>query len=823
MIFSFRSARTRRHDTRQSSKSRDVFYSNKAHAASAVASCGSHISRAPYATRHARFENLEPRLNLTSIPALSSWPSANHTIYLDFDGHVTEDTCFNNGQSFYSPAYSEDSSVSEFSAEIATISEAFDRVAEDFAPFDVNVTTVEPPLGDLKLSGPGDTRWGVRVVITSDMPFSTDCGGLAVIDSFNSSVDTPAFVVSANGFGLGDSISHQVGHALGLTDDGTSAVANYEGHGSGITSWAPIMGSGYTSNVTQWDNGEYFDSNNAGLGANGGKGWDDLAIITGYNGFGYRPDLGGQSPMTSVILSWSNSNLYGFGSIETTDDIDFFHFATNGGPVLLEISPAAVGANLDILAKLYDSAGYLAGNLIATANDPSTLNATINVALPAGLYILTVEGVGVGVPSGNLPTGYTAYGSLGHYTITGTLNYPTYSQIVGIQAISGHQTEGDIGGKVFKFRAQREEYDIDFGSIAVVGWSVSGTGPFPASAEDFGGVFPSGLSVFEFGQEYTDILIYLHGDFDIEPNERFKVTLVSSTSYMGLVYERIGTIIDDDTVIFSIYSSSFAVTEGTGPSPTILPFSIIRTGGLATTASVQYSMAGSGLFPTNSLDFVMGFETSDILQFIPGQTVYDFEIEIVADNIRECKEQFEVSLFNPIGGVIGTSSSAIIAIKNDDLFRGQVSRKCDIVPRFGIGRRDNDESGDNNNTYDGAPAEMIAGLGTDGDWEFGDDYRAEDDAPQIGGVIATSDPLWMFVPPTYLAREQPLMPGTKSFDAASYFGGPPHGLKDDRKYEPDHGDDRWRELSFAELDRDRRESSDPHTLIDDALADWVAV
>jgi hypothetical protein len=67
------------------------------------------------------------------------------------------------------------------------------------------------------------------------------------------------------------------------------------------------------------------------------------------------------------------------------------------------------------------------------------------------------------------------------------------------------------------------------------------------------------------------------------------------------------------------------------------------------------------------------------------------------------------------------------------------------------------------------------------------------------------------------------MPGIKSFDAASYFGGRPYGLKDDRKYEPDQGDDRWRDLSFAELDRDRRESADPHALLDDALAEWAAI
>jgi hypothetical protein len=260
--------------------------------------------------------------------------------------------------------------------------------------------------------------------------------------------------------------------------------------------------------------------------------------------------------------------------------------------------------------------------------------------------------------------------------------------------------------------------------------------------------------------------------------------------------------------------------EGTGGTRTV-SFTVNRSGAIAGSASVRYSINGIGTTPTNANDFLPVNEwTIDFEANHPTRVV---TIHVNTDADLECNEKFRVALSNPIGGTIGTSSTAVGWIGNDDLSNGKVYPKCFSVPKTLSGRSENDEIGDYYDFYDGAPAEMIAGLGTDGDWEFGDDHRAEDDAPQIGGVIATSDPLWMFVPPTYLAREQPSMPGTKSFDAASYFGGPPHGLKDDRKYEPDHGDDRWRELSFAELDRDRRESSDPHTLIDDALADWVAV
>ena len=48
------------------------------------------------APRKLRFENLEARLNMAlDVPAFSSLPGANQTIYLDFNGHTTTGTAWN--------------------------------------------------------------------------------------------------------------------------------------------------------------------------------------------------------------------------------------------------------------------------------------------------------------------------------------------------------------------------------------------------------------------------------------------------------------------------------------------------------------------------------------------------------------------------------------------------------------------------------------------------------------------------------------------------------------------------------------------------------
>jgi len=86
---------------------------------------------------------------LSAPPIYHSKPGASRVILLDFDGHVVTGTAWNSGQGS-SPTYNAlpfdtDGTPSSFSsAEQTAIQLVWQRVAEDYAPFDVDVTTEQP-------------------------------------------------------------------------------------------------------------------------------------------------------------------------------------------------------------------------------------------------------------------------------------------------------------------------------------------------------------------------------------------------------------------------------------------------------------------------------------------------------------------------------------------------------------------------------------------------------------------------------------------------------------------------------------------------------
>ena len=301
--------------------------------------------------RKLTLEHLERRLCL-AVPAFSSLPGADHTIFLDFDGQSVQGTSWNsyyNQNVLNAQPFNVEGDPSTFSpAELDRIEEAWKRTAEDFRPFNINVTTVDPGIERLRKSSSGDAQWGVRVIVTNESTMVNNsaeycgCGGIAYIDSFNWSSDTPVWVYTTGGKSIAEAASHEVGHSLGLSHDGLIGGASYySGHGSGETGFASIMGVGYYKNVSQWDRGEYYNSNNAGAGANYGDGPDDLALIVGDagpgNGFGYRADDHGNSNLAASALGMSSAtSISDSGVIETTSDVDVFTFTTGAGLVSLK-------------------------------------------------------------------------------------------------------------------------------------------------------------------------------------------------------------------------------------------------------------------------------------------------------------------------------------------------------------------------------------------------------------------------------------------------------------------------------------------------------
>ncbi|HRC36429.1 MAG TPA: M66 family metalloprotease, partial [Rubrivivax sp.] len=91
---------------------------------------------------------------------------------------------------------------------------------------------------------------------------------------------------------VAEAISHEAGHNMGLGHDGYSGGGYYQGHGSGATGWAPIMGVGYYQSLVQWSKGEYATANNV---------QDDYAVMQS-NGLPLRADDHGNSAGTATVV-----------------------------------------------------------------------------------------------------------------------------------------------------------------------------------------------------------------------------------------------------------------------------------------------------------------------------------------------------------------------------------------------------------------------------------------------------------------------------------------------------------------------------------------
>lgn len=360
---------------------------------------------------------------------LHSRAGASKVIYLDFNGHSISNTAWNQGLAnpLTARPYSLDTDDTTFSSsELTSIAAIWRRIAEDYAPFDVDVTTEEP-------ASFGPTTG--RVLITRDtdangnaMP-AKGAGGVAYVGVFgrsNYGYYSPALVYFNNlGGGREDYVSeagsHEMGHNLNLSHDGTTTQAYYGGHGSGDTSWGPLMGTGYNRNVSQWSKGEYPNANNQ---------QDDIQIIGSY--LLWRPDDHGNTPATATALQGDSNGLISSttpeqdpqnqqpqnkGIIGTRSDVDYFYLDSAAGTLSLTISPLRMpsntrGGNLDILARLYDSNGTLLAQSAPTGDTRSTVQLSVN----PGRYYLAIEG------DGDALSPYSNYGSEGQYFISGS--YP---------------------------------------------------------------------------------------------------------------------------------------------------------------------------------------------------------------------------------------------------------------------------------------------------------------------------------------------------------------------------------------------------------------
>lgn len=335
---------------------------------------------------------------LTAVPALNSLPGATVSLYLDFNGDNTPS--YGSYSPGVTPAYDQDGDPTSFSAgELASIQSIWSYVAEDYAPFNINVTTVQP-----SSMAHGVTQ---KVVIGGDGAWTGGlAGGLSYINAFTSTgVPNISYVFSKNLAGgnpryTGDAASHEAGHGFGLQHQskwsGTTLVQEYwTGPGDGT---APLMGGSYAAQRSVWWYGT--------TGVSSTSYQDDMAVIAGaQNGFGYRARTATTLATAPALAAQGGTQLSASGLLVKTTDVDYYSFSSGAGAVSFTVTPPASVANLAPKVSILDASG----NVIATAGPGQNLSATVTATLPAGgSYRIAVASNG-------------GFGNVGHYSLSGTV------------------------------------------------------------------------------------------------------------------------------------------------------------------------------------------------------------------------------------------------------------------------------------------------------------------------------------------------------------------------------------------------------------------
>ena len=350
-----------------------------------------------------------PSYPLANTFKLHSRSTATRKIYLDFDGHLTIGTQWNAGRSatLTTPPFSSDADPAFSDAEKAIIQESFRRIAEHFAPWDVDVTTEDPGVEGLRKTSAGDLAYGIRVVI-GPKAFTTSAAGIAYLNSFNDSIDTPCFTFAEAGWSaalIAGVTSHEVGHTVSLVHQGQNPGDGeyFGGHGSGALSWSPIMGNGLRP-VNQWAKGEYEDASST---------QDNLVAIANTNsGVPLVADDHGDTLASATVVP--GLSVTGGGVISSASDADLFKITAGRGNVVITPKVSLIAPNLRLQIRVLSSTGEILGTFTGAGTAGNMAPSLITFNAPVGgVYYLQFWGIGNG---DGFTEGYTDYGSIGYYS-----------------------------------------------------------------------------------------------------------------------------------------------------------------------------------------------------------------------------------------------------------------------------------------------------------------------------------------------------------------------------------------------------------------------
>ncbi|MDR2675001.1 MAG: zinc-dependent metalloprotease, partial [Opitutaceae bacterium] len=291
-------------------------------AASVTSAASSASSAAAPAAIPASAGSAAPRVARSDpVPAYESRPGASVVVLLDFDGAIVEDSEWNadNGGA---PIVAAPSNLPDDKIRIV-----WRRVSEDYAPFNINITT------DPAAYARAAVNRRIRCIITPTWQWHAYVGGVAFVGVMGDDSEMcPCWVFNDGYDGIAEAASHEIGHTFSLVHDGRSSPIKeyYEGHGTAPMRWGPIMGTAYGKDIAQWSKNEYdYGVNMAGLKdptvISGTQ--DDIHLIASQISAtipGYANDGIGDTADTAAPIAISGTDFVPqTGIITSSDDVNY--------------------------------------------------------------------------------------------------------------------------------------------------------------------------------------------------------------------------------------------------------------------------------------------------------------------------------------------------------------------------------------------------------------------------------------------------------------------------------------------------------------------
>ncbi|HVK08484.1 MAG TPA: Ig-like domain-containing protein, partial [Gemmataceae bacterium] len=335
-------------------------------------------------------------------PLFSSNPGAADTLYMDYDGHSAAQgvEAWNNGAAYTALPYDFSGNGTEWSpGERLAIRNTWQALAEDFSPFNINITTAAAPatmvpgqssrmvftnsngsiigqspnglagMGYINVYGTGQALYRTAFVFSPAMPNYLFSGDNSLSGD-----------IVAKAYELGTIAAHEFGHNLGLSHYQIQAS---EGAGSvlplAIMAWQDVG-----IDKQRWAKGTTYNQ------GSGSVFQDDMAVISnGTNTFGYRADDHAATTGAATTLTAAGNTYTATGIIEQVTDADWFKISASSATTII-VDVSDFYGNLDVILRLRDASG----NVLTTVNPSAAIDAGLVQNLAPGTYYVDVQGTG---------------------------------------------------------------------------------------------------------------------------------------------------------------------------------------------------------------------------------------------------------------------------------------------------------------------------------------------------------------------------------------------------------------------------------------------